>query len=137
MAAPLIFVAEAWSPAAVRLLEPAQRYDTTGGMESIEDMRRANLPLIVARDSAGEALAAYVASWDAARKNLVVCAAGAAPGTSHITAAMDADVQARARALGATWCSAITRRPGLVRALTRAGWGVHGVILRRLMESSQ
>lgn len=131
------FRPEAWSAEALRVLAPAQLHDTSGGMDSLEDMARAELPLLVARDAAGEALAAYVVSWNPHALNLHVCAAGALPGTAGMTAAMDADLQARALRLGAQWVSCYTRRGGLVRRLTRAGWGVHGVILRRLVRAAQ
>lgn len=126
---------ESWSPEVLTLLERVERFDTSGGMERVTDYQ--GLPVVCARDDAGELVGAYVPYWDPERRNLyIVAAAGAARGVD-LTATMLADIEHRAKRLGADWVGMQTIRPGLVRRLTRAGYGVHGTILRKLMKAAQ
>ena len=133
----IAFRPEPWTAEAVQLLARAQEHDTTAGTESVRDMVAAGLPLVAARDEAGELVGAYVVTWDADRRNLHVWAAAGGLRGGDMTAAMDADLEHRAQALGADLISCHTNRGGLVRKLTRAGWGVHGVILRKLLRATQ
>lgn len=128
---------EGWSAEALALLERVEEHDTSGGMERVRDYQRDNFPLIAIRDAAGELLGAYAVAWVPQYRNLHILAAASAQPHLDMTAVMLTDMEARARRLEADYLSLQTRRAGLVKKLSRAGFDTHGVILRKLMKAVQ
>jgi hypothetical protein len=133
----IAFCPEPWTAEAAQLLKRAEAHDTTAGSETVQHIMAAGLPLLAARDEAGELVGAYVVTWNATRRDLHVWAAAGDVRGGDMTAAINADLEHRAHLLGADLISCHTRRGGLVRKLTRAGWGVHGVILRKFVKATQ
>ncbi|MFO0255644.1 MAG: hypothetical protein ACK52V_16155 [Betaproteobacteria bacterium] len=128
---------EPWSPEALALLQRAEAHDTTAGMERVTDYRDADCPVIGVRDEAGALVGAYACVWNAQQRNLYIIAAGGSVPGVDLTAVMLMDMEQRAAMLGADFISLQTRREGLVRKLSRQGFAVHGVILRKLMKAAQ
>lgn len=116
------------------------RHDTTGGLESVADYARLNIPMFECADDLGAILGRYVLEVQRGADGVVnvqiVVAVGSSPDLDMTKIMMNA-IESQAALIGADWISCQTVRPGLVRKLARQGFAVHATVMRKRMRAPQ
>lgn len=131
----LNFAAVEWTDAAQAVLEQAERFDTTRGLDSIGALRERHAPLyqMTAR---GRPVAYYVLEVNhyPHGKEAVISAAAAVVKGCDLTTILARTVELQCA--GAVDCIMFhTRRPGLVKKATRLGFLTDGIIMRKSVNS--
>ncbi len=120
-----------WSPEALDALRPAERADTSGGLQRVEDWaRQGELFEIDIDDVTVMRYVLTVRQHSGGREGIIIAAAGRAPGVDLTEAAIPLIESTFAQA-GCAVVALCTRRMGLVKKLARLGYRVDGVILRK------
>lgn len=136
----LTFRRAPWTAEALEHLAAAERYDTTGGLESVDAYARMGIPLYEGVDEAGEVLGRYVmevqTGMDGVKNVQVVAASGGCSGGDMAQAIMAA-AEKQAELLGAQWVSYQTVRLGLIAKGRAQGYGIHGVVMRKRVGPQQ
>lgn len=128
----LNFAAVEWTDAAQAVLEQAERFDTTRGLDSIAAMRERNAPLyqITAR---GRTVVYYVleVNHHTHGSEAVVCAAAATIKGCNLTTILARTVELQCAGAAVDHIMFQTRRPGLVKKTEALGWKTDGFIMRK------
>lgn len=121
-----------WSLEAVETLRRAERFDTTGGLFSVEDYAEGRAPgaLFVA-ECEGRALGYIVLTVNHMPRGSegVIAYAAGRRGFSRLLPALLPVLESRF--IGCAGLKVETRRKGLAAMLVREGWHVAGYILRK------
>lgn len=128
-----------WTPAARAALLAAARHDTSGGLQSIEEICNGGTLFELADDDSGAVVLTYVLKINArshGKEGAIVAAAGGLPGVD-LTRKWIPVIEQQFSQEGCSAVTVHTRRPAMRAKLESLGYRCDAWVMRKTLETMQ